>query len=142
MRARQDGMPVKHAWSGIFHYCFDFSPHVRFVAMYRTFGAFWLVLLKGAFFKALHNVVQKLPALGTEPFFAAMLSMAEDLNHCLSGSAFRLHFWMIVRHNMPTLPSAKIHLTSLPSSLPASLFLSANRQDCFIHVDIPILGRI
>jgi len=92
MRTRQDRMPVKHAWAGIFHCCPDLFPHIRFVTVYSAFGALRFVLLEGALFKALHNVVQKLPALGTEAFFITMLSMAEDLNHRLSCSAFQLHF--------------------------------------------------
>jgi len=90
-------MPIKHARAGIFHHCPDPLPHIRFVTMCCAFRALWFVLLKGAFFKALHNVVQKLPAFRTEPFFIAMLSMAEYLNHRLNGSAFLHHSFMVVK---------------------------------------------
>ena len=90
-------MQVKHAGAGIFHHCPDPLPHIRFVTMHSAFRALRFVFLKGAFFKALHSVVQKLTAFRTEPFFITMLSMAEYLNHRLNGSAFLHHSFMVVK---------------------------------------------
>jgi len=65
--------------------------------MYSAFRALRFVLLEGAFFEALHSVVQKLPAFRTEPFLITMLSMAGYLNHRLNGSAFLHHSFMVVK---------------------------------------------
>jgi len=85
-------MTVKHAWPGIFHHRPDPFSHLGFVAMYGALSALWLVLPEGAFLKTSDNIVQEVPALGAQPLFGAMLSVAKDFNHCLGGPAFLPRF--------------------------------------------------
>jgi hypothetical protein len=91
MSSRQDGVAVYHSGAGIFHHRLDLLPHIRFIAMHRTFRASGLVFPKGASFKALRDIVKKPPAFRTAAFSPAMLSMAEDIDHQLSRFDFLLH---------------------------------------------------
>ena len=98
MFPREEGVAVEHPGAGVAHHRTDLLPHGRFVAVDGACGALRLVVTEGAFFKTPGRVVEKLPALRAEVFLRTVVTMAEDPDHRLDGSAFGLKGCAVIGH--------------------------------------------
>ena len=110
----QDGVPAKHAGSGIAHHGLDLVSHGRLEAVDRALGASRLCLLERAFLKTLAGIGQELTAINAW-LVTTMLAAAVEVYHDRYGLAFPGHSGVSLIHDRPILPQKRTPIHNIDS---------------------------